>query len=362
MHSAAPDPLPARTGAVWGRARLLRGLLLFLIATAIGFVILARRGTLAGGLVALQRVHPWAIGIGLLHVVLDQVLGGMRVACCLRATGERAPLRACIASNAANVFLGGATPSQSGGGPAQILVLRQAGVSLARASLASWLAFVGTALVFLTLGLVFPHTAASRMLPAGWNLYTHATAAIFGGILLALVLVLPRPAGLLRLPWIGARWERSRRRTQLEGFLAASRSGLQHAVRRGKWAFTTALVLSVAIYLNKFLVAVTVMRGLGLDVPLRAVLELQMLQFLVLYFAPTPGASGLAEVTAATILQDFVPADRLAAYLILWRTFTLYAGMALGALILMRAAAVISATRGRASESHATIAIGHARR
>ncbi len=361
MRSPAPDRLPAPTGAVWGRARLLRGLLLFLIATAIGFVFLARRGTLAGGVAALDHVHPWAIVIGFLQVVLDLVLGGLRILCCLAATGERAPLGASIASNAANIFLGGATPSQSGGGPAQILVLRQAGVSLARATLGSWLAFVGTALVFLTLALVFPHTAASRLLPAGWNLYTHATAAIFGGILLALLLVIPRPDGLVRLPWIGARWARSRRRTQLETFLDASRAGLQHAVRRGKLAFAAALVLSVAIYLNKFLVAVTVMRGLGLETPLRAVLELQMLQFLVLYFAPTPGASGLAEVTAATILQTFIPADRLAAYLILWRTFTLYVGMVAGALILMRAAAMATA-RGRASEAHARIAIGHARR
>ena len=358
MHSATPDPLPARAGAVWGRTRLARSLAFFLIATGIGFVILARRGTL-GGLGVLAHVHPWALAIGLLHVLLDQLLGGMRIGCCLRAVGERAPLRTCIASNAANVFLGGATPSQSGGGPGQILVLRLAGVSLAHATLASWLAFIGTALVFLTLSLVFPRTASSRLLPAGWHLYTHATAVLFAGTLVALVLLLPRPASLVRLPWIGARWARSRRREQLEEFFERSRNGLHHALHRGKLFVAAALLLSVAIYLNKFLVAVTVLRGLGLDAPLRAVLEFQMLQFLVLYFAPTPGASGLAEITAATIMQTLVPADRLAAYLVLWRTFTLYAGMALGALILVRAAA---ATRSRASEAHATIAMGHARR
>jgi uncharacterized protein (TIRG00374 family) len=356
-----PGAAPTRNGPAWSRARIVHGLIFFLIATAIGFAFLAHRGTLDGGLAALGRMQVWAIAVGLLQVVLDQVLGGMRIWCCLRAVGAPAPVRACIASNAANVFLGGLTPSQSGGGPAQILVLVKAGVPLALATLAAWLGFVGTALWFLILGLVFPYTAASRLLPSGWNLYTHVTVAIFTGFLLALLLVLPHPAGLARVPWFGPRWARSRRRLQLEAFLAASRAGVHRARRHGKRAFAASLALSVALYVNKFLVAVTVLRGLGIEAPVQQVLELQMLQFLVLYFAPTPGASGLAEITAGTILQRVVPADHLAAYLILWRTFTLYLGMALGALILIRTAAAGS-VRGPAVESHARIAVGHARR
>jgi hypothetical protein len=198
-------------------------------------------------------------------------------------------------------------------------------------------------------------------LPAGWNLYTQATAVLFAVILLALLLVLPRPEWLARLPWLGARWTRSRRRARLEAFLDASRAGVQHVLRRGKLAFAGALLLSVAVYANKFLVAVTVMRGLGIDAPVRQVLELQMLQFLVLYFAPTPGASGLAEITAGTILAGFVPADRLAAYLLLWRTFTLYLGMGLGAMILLRAATLAGARR-RSQRAHARIAAEPPRR
>lgn len=360
MRAAAPDPMPANASAVWNRARVLRGLTLFLVATAIGFVFLARRGTLEGGLAALAHLHAGAIAIGVLQVALDQLLGGWRLRCCLRAVGEGAPLRACMAANAANVFLGGATPSQSGGGPAQILVLRLAGVSLASATLASWIAFIGTALVFLTLSLIFPWTGASRLLPAGWNFYTHATTVLFAVTLLGLILLLPRPGSIARLPWIGARWARSARGVQFEEFLVRSRCGLQHAMRHGKAPVAFAVLLSIVIFLNKFFVAVTVMRGLGLETPVRVVLELQMLQFLVLYFAPTPGGSGLAEITGATIMQSFVPADVLGAYLILWRTFTLYGGMLVGALILLRAAA--AATRTRAADSHATISLRHARR
>ena len=85
-----PDAAPTRSGPAWSRARIVRGLLFFLIATAIGFAYLAHRGTLDGGLAALGRMRAWALAVGVLQVVLDQVLGGMRIACCLRAVNRRA--------------------------------------------------------------------------------------------------------------------------------------------------------------------------------------------------------------------------------------------------------------------------------
>jgi hypothetical protein len=94
--------------------------------------------------------------------------------------------------------------------------------------------------------------------------------------------------------------------------------------------------MSLLIYLNKFLVAWVILQGLGMPAPLAEVLRLQELQYLVVYFAPTPGASGLAELSAAQIMHPLVPSAVFGAYVILWRTFTLYLPMTWGGLLLTR--------------------------
>jgi hypothetical protein len=68
-------------------ARLARGLVLFAAITAAGFWILSRRGTL-GDLRALGNVQAWAIVVGCLQALLDQLLGGLRIWLCARALGR----------------------------------------------------------------------------------------------------------------------------------------------------------------------------------------------------------------------------------------------------------------------------------
>jgi len=56
---------------------------------------------------------------------------------------------------------------------------------------------------------------------------------------------------------------------------------------------------------------------------------------IVLYFAPTPGASGFAEISAAAIMGAMLPEGHLGAFVVLWRMFSLYVPMALGGTLLL---------------------------
>jgi len=92
--------------------------------------------------------------------------------------------------------------------------------------------------------------------------------------------------------------------------------------------------MTLVVYCNKFLIAYFLMQAMGIDAEPFEVIFLQWVVYLVLYFAPTPGASGLAELSSVSIMGAVVPMDHSAAFVVLWRMFSLYVPMAMAALLL----------------------------
>ena len=105
---------------------------------------------------------------------------------------------------------------------------------------------------------------------------------------------------------------------------------------RGKTLFALGLVLSAIIYVNKFVIAWVVLRGLGATADLPHVLYMQLLLLLIFYFSPSPGASGFAEVTTIAVMGTVIPEGSEAAFVLLWRFFTLVLNMMIGAGVLVR--------------------------
>jgi len=349
LSTSEPDPRrsapPATRSVPWTRAQVVRGAQIFVGLTLIGLLVLFVRGRLGTSFEALRHLSWIIVLVGVAQGFLDLLMGGLRIRVLVQAFGERLTLREGIAANGGNVFLGGLTPSQTGGGAAQLYVLLQAGVRARVALIASLVSWLGTIVAFLLAGLSLVAGSPPLSLPTGYRVFSWATVVIFGLIIAIFLLALPRPtlyrgrarAVLGRVPVWGGRWAASRRVRQFEIGLALYARLMRVAVRRHPWRILTGFVLSALIYFNKFLAAWVVLHGIGLGAPLSEVLKLQELQYLVVYFAPTPGASGLAELSAAQIMQPLVPATHFGSYVILWRTFTLYLPMTWGGLMLTRA-------------------------
>jgi uncharacterized membrane protein YbhN (UPF0104 family) len=73
------------------------------------------------------------------------------------------------------------------------------------------------------------------------------------------------------------------------------------------------------------------LRALGIHANFYDILLLQTLITFLLYFAPTPGASGLAEVLSGLVMQIYVERSLLASYTLLWRFINSYATVIVGA-------------------------------
>ncbi|MDZ7361329.1 MAG: flippase-like domain-containing protein [candidate division KSB1 bacterium] len=279
-------------------------------------------------------------------IVLDSVVGGLRYR--LYFDGKILPevsLWNCMRSNWANMFMGAATPFQSGGGPAQLYILWRCGATVADGILSSLINYAATLIFFL-----MASVAALLLLPP--DLFGENFAPLFktgfiaiGGVagLVLLTLIYPKLGmkvitklfGLvpIRSPKFSAR--RNRLLHKLEVETQRFSEGFQKITRQKKWALAVTVLATLTLFSNKYLIGYVIARSLGQDVPFGIFLGLQIVQLLLIYFAPTPGASGVAELSSVWLMGKLLPEPLLLIYAVLWRFATTIIGAAIGGLVLI---------------------------
>jgi len=279
-------------------------------------------------------------------VFADYCLGGLRYRALFNGRIlTQVSLWTNMRANWANIFLGAATPFQTGGGPAQIYMLWRGGARVSEALLASLINFGSTLLFFLA-----SSVAAILLLPHG--LFPPSVTGMIRGGFAVLVLVILLVLAALAFPhtalavvrWIYDRWlTRSRRLARsrdhviagLEGGILHFRDALRQTLRRGKGALAATVGLTLLLFFNKYTIGYVLVRALGQTVPYDVFLGLQCIQLGLIYFAPTPGASGVAEVSSFWLMATMLPKELLVVYTVLWRFFTTVLGAIIGGFLLI---------------------------
>ncbi len=107
---------------------------------------------------------------------------------------------------------------------------------------------------------------------------------------------------------------------------------------RGKgWVvLALAVLLTAAAHANKLLAGYVVLRMLDIPAPFLDVVLLQTLIVFLLYFAPTPGGSGLAEIISAAVMSIYVPRELTPSYILLWRLVVSYLTVGFGSYVFWR--------------------------
>ncbi|MBM3286590.1 MAG: flippase-like domain-containing protein [Candidatus Eisenbacteria bacterium] len=327
------------------RKSLLRGIRLFLVLTILGIAAVFYLTGSGETLRCLARFHLAYLGVAVVLIAVDLFAGAARIHIFTRRLLPRG-FWACFKANLANIFLAAATPFQTGGGAAQLYVLNRYGVPYAAGVCVSVLNFCAT-LSFLLLCAVWILNVIPSRLPAAGPLLTvlDVSRATFYVTLALFILLLVKPilfgrmiARLLALAGrilprhskrLG-RWSAS-----VLDFLNQYATHVGVYWREGRLTLVWNYLLTVVLYFNKCLVAYVIVRGLGIHAGFWEMVMLQMLIIFFLYFAPTPGASFIAETGIAAVMALVLPKASIPVFAVLWRFVTTYFGVLLGALVLL---------------------------
>ncbi len=356
--SKGPDRAAAEGSRGLAGRRVLLGLCAFVLLGALGAWAAGRldpTGSLSLRSV-ITAVPPGSLAVAVVLMGLDYLMGGLRLHMWVRQLAPGTPWHASLETYVVNIFAAAISPMGSASGPAQVAVLYRYGVHPARAVAALLLNFMGVLGAFLLVG-----GAAGLYLTAGADL-----AGTLGGVVRALLFVAAGAAVLLAViignPGLGS--------TLADRLVAAGQGGdgrrhhfiasvgkkLARGVAdyraaletlRSGWhrPFVAATALSALMLLNKCAVGYVLAAGMGFQGSYVEVAARQSLQWLLIYFSPSPGGSGIAEATVPAFLSGIVPAGQMVEYALLWRLLTAYLGAAVGALT----AARVLSSRSRTS-------------
>lgn len=336
LPSAEKPVLPA--GKV-----IRRGVQLFIVCSIIGIILGVWWKRPAGIGEVLANIN-WSFAALLPPMLFaDYWLGGWRYS--LFFNGRELPFishRDCMRSNWANMFMGAATPFQTGGAPAQLFVLWRKGASIADSLLVSTVNYIATLVFFLVASLM-----ALNWLPV--NLFGQNFAVVFKGAFLVIACVVSLVLVILLLPGMGRSivrglltalpFGRERKQKLLEKAEQETtrfHDGFRRILQSNKRGVVLTIIATLLLYFNKYLMAYVLITALGQHVPFDVFIGIQIIQMLMLYFAPTPGASGLAEISSVWLMGKLMPESLLVIYTVMHRLITTILAAAIGAWVLMQ--------------------------
>ena len=327
---------------------LVRGFEIFVAASVIGFGLTLLYGNnLPAFLKGLTQVHwGWVFaGIGLAS--MDWIGGGLRLWVVARELMPRPSLKGLILAGGMSAWAAYITPLQSGSAPMLLYTMRRYGIPLPVAMTCTLMGFVGTVAFFAIAGPAAILAGAGKSLGQrgdffGLSLYDLflGSLTIFAGLGVLLVMIMVFPGLVRDLLARGAEWA-GRRSTRFAARLEGIRQGLDEAhghLRtlnrpRGWLAVLLCTILSGPSHANKLLAGYVTLRALGIHANFVDVLLLQTLITFLLYFAPTPGASGIAELMSAAVMSVYVPKELTPLYTLIWRLILTYYTVAFGFVI-----------------------------
>ena len=322
-----------------------RGLEIFILISLVGYAAVFFYGNDAGAfLPSLGRIKWGWVLVGLGLASMDWIGGGLRLWVLGREVHTKPDLPGLIIAGGMGAWGAYLTPMQAGSSPVQIYAMKRTGFPVPKALATVLMTFIATVIFFAVAGPLALFFGAGESLGARGVVLGLSLLDLFRGsmmifaalaVLLLLVMVAPRIVsnGVHRLAEI-----LSRRSSKVADRLEHLRVGIDQAHEtmqafntvRGWVALFWATIISGPSHANKLLAGYVALRAVGIEANFVDVLLVQTLITFLLYFAPTPGGSGVAEVLSLSVMSVYVPRELTPVYTLVWRCiltwFTIGAG------------------------------------
>ena len=271
---------------------------------------------------------------------------GLRLYFTLRALGHKLDATLIVRLVFINLFFSNVTPMATGGGFAQIWYLHKHGVPIGTATAATTIRTV-LAVIF-----IFSLTPIFLL-----SLDTLENRAISGNVGIALAFFIFIYLGFFAILLLRTRWLIAPLAKLLTGMhrlklinaerhqrlqFKAKREMLRFSVSfaeyfHGQPVFIALSVLFTAVFLlSLFSFPALLIYSLGYAVDYITTLGLLVVTTFIMYFSPTPGASGISEGVFGSFFSDILAPTHLLLVIFAWRFLTIYLGMLIGLVVMQR--------------------------
>lgn len=275
----------------------------------------------------LTSFQPWSIMLAVCALGVGLFLDGTRLMHLVKISNEDIKLRQAFHVVFGNYFLALLTPGATGGAVAQLIFLRHAGVPAGKATV---LVIVRTLVSILFLLLCLP---VVFYLDPGLLPWVSAKTLVFFSALILLFIALSIWAFRTNFPEyvvikIAKRFSRERQKT-IYAFYRDIRGAVSLLVS-APFSMLRVFAESGASLIAIYSVAPILFLGLGTDVNWTMIMGRMIFLNILLYFAPTPGGSGIAEGGFVFLFDDFLPAGTVGIVAVVWRMIVEYLPFTIG--------------------------------
>lgn len=302
--------------------------------------------TNTGETLELWKKLDWRYGLFCLVFVFNDLwIGGLRNHVFAREFKPGIPSIVAMKANVANIFMGAVTPSQTGGGVAHWYVFWKNGLKTSDFIILSFINFISTIVFFLVSG----YWAMNKLdkipegMVAGLAKYSFTVFATIG-LLIVVSLIFPKVIGLVLgkiatlLEGVSAAYGQklSRFSEKTETTMHEYQQETLSLFKRKPWLILLSFIITVFLYFNKYALAYFIVLAFGLQVDFWTVIALQSIVHLLLYFAPSPGGSGIAEVSHSALMAYVIPGKYTASFALIQRSIMILIPALLGAFVIIR--------------------------
>ena len=285
--------------------------------------------------------------LSFLLVLCVWILDAFKMILLIRAAGEKISFRASMEITWINYFGSAITPMQSGGGPFQMYLMYQNGISVGKTVAVT---LVRTVLIMIILGVMIPFAMMMEndMPKLGWGTrsFIFYVVMLIFIIWLALIISIVKPALVKRLAakiitLLGrAGFLKKEKQNKLMRLafreINVYNENIWAYMTTGRRFFIAGMIVAFAQIMAQLSVMPCMIWALGFPVWYKECILLQAVFMFLLYFVPTPGGSGAAEGGAALVFSIFVPWSVAGTLGVGWRLLTEYTGIVIGSVVAIR--------------------------
>ncbi|MDD1723529.1 MAG: flippase-like domain-containing protein [Methanospirillum sp.] len=288
----------------------------------------------------LSHLNICFLGLAIGLRFLSFGLWAERIRLMCRALEYRVPFKTCYLAVIANLLIAAITPSSAGGEAVRIHELYRSGMKVGDATAVVITERFLDAIILVVLAV----SALLLMWDVIMGLGDAFIIIIFFSIAvlilfdLLLVMAAKHPVRVKRkvmqiLTWLGNRMHNpsvNHLVTRTDEEFDQFANGLMAFTGDGRKGLFQGFIFSLLFWISEFTVASVILAGLGLPPSFGNSLFAQIIIALVSMIPLTPGASGIAEISATSLYALFVPTAALGVFVLLWRLIMFYLNVVLG--------------------------------